>query len=497
MTELQELLRLQNGSDVRGVAMETEGGPPVTLGLDVARRIAGGFARWLAGRAERRPLRIGLGHDPRLSAQALKAAVAGGLAVAGAEVLDCGLASTPAMFMGCIYPQCDFDGAVMITGSHLPANRNGLKFFTKDGGVEAADITEMLAMEALVAAEAGPAPQPCALMEHYAADLRQRIRDEANNGTHPLTGLHVVLDAGNGAGGFFASDVLEPLGARCEGLFLEPDGSFPNHVPNPENPEAMQALTKAVKDGGADLGLIFDTDVDRMAAVLPGGVPATRNATIALMGAIAARRWPGATVVTDSPTSDLLTEFLEGRLGLLHHRFKRGYRNVINEAKRLCALGTQAPLAIETSGHGALADNYFLDDGAHMAALLVAAAARAKKEDGTLAGLLEGYHAPVAEAERRVTIEGAGFAEYGGQVLEGFAARATLRGLHLAHSYEGVRINVPGKGWLLLRLSLHDPVLPLNAEGKSEETLREMLDLAAALLDGFERLDCAALKAKD
>ena len=186
---------------------------------------------------------------------------------------------------------------------------------------------------------------------------------ESNEQDLPLSGVHFVVDGSNGAGGFFATQVLEPLGADISGsIFLEPDGTFPNHVPNPEDEKAMECIRKATLEHQADLGIIFDTDVDRAATVFPNGKEINRNALIALMGAIVAKTNPGSTVVTDSVTSDQLKDFLENRLGLKHHRFKRGYRNVINESVRLNREGIESCLAIETSGHGALSENYFLDE---------------------------------------------------------------------------------------------------------------------------------------
>ena len=106
--------------------------------------------------------------------------------------------------------------------------------------------------------------------------------------------MHIVVDAGNGAGGFFAGKVLAELGADTSGsLYLEPDGSFPNHIPNPENQAAMDAIKGAVLASRADLGIIFDTDVDRMSAVLPDGQQISRNALIAMMAAILAPDYPG------------------------------------------------------------------------------------------------------------------------------------------------------------------------------------------------------------
>ena len=194
-------------------------------------------------------------------------------------------------------------------------------------------------------------------MTQYAARLRRLICEgvQAEDYNRPLAGFRIVVDAGNGAGGFYARDVLEPLGADVSGSqFLEPDGRFPNHIPNPENPEAMASVCAATLKAGADLGVIFDTDVDRAGCVGADGREINRNRLIALAAAIVLEDAPGGTIVTDSVTSSGLKTFLEQTLGGVHCRFKRGYKNVINEAQRLCAAGVCAPLAIETSGHAAL-----------------------------------------------------------------------------------------------------------------------------------------------
>jgi phosphomannomutase len=134
-------------------------------------------------------------------------------------------------------------------------------------------------------------------MNLYCADLRNKIetRLNAQNESAALSGLHIVVDDGNGSGGFFASEVLSKLGADTSGsLFLEPDGCFPNHQPNPENKEAMKAVSRATAQCGADLGLIFDTDVDRMSAVLPDGRAINRDKIIAMISAVLRRIAPAA-----------------------------------------------------------------------------------------------------------------------------------------------------------------------------------------------------------
>ena len=247
---------LKSGTDIRGVASEG-GGAPVNLTDEVVERIAGGFLIWCKKHLEKPAagLKIAVGHDSRISADRISAALCRAFTPCGVQVLDCGLASTPSMFMATLELPCDC--AVQITASHHPFFRNGLKFFTPAGGLDSPDISEILAY-----AEAGEAPSPAAggsvtptdYMTRYAANLREMIKDgvAAPDRDHPLQGFKIVVDAGNGAGGFYATEVLEPLGADITGSqFLEPDGRFPNHIPNPENEEAMQSVCAATVRAGA------------------------------------------------------------------------------------------------------------------------------------------------------------------------------------------------------------------------------------------------------
>lgn len=499
---MTEYAKLQNGSDIRGVALPLAAQEPVNLTEEAVEQIARAFAVWLAQRTGRpaAELTIAVGRDSRLSGPSLQRAVLTGLTAMGATAADCGMASTPAMFMATVLPGCGFDGAVMITASHLPQNRNGLKFFTAAGGLESAEIRELLrrAEEGPQAARLRGRLTAFDILTPYTELLRQRIIAETGGGERPLTGLKIAVDAGNGAGGFFATRVLAPLGADISAsVFLEPDGSFPNHIPNPENREAMESLRRAVLAGGCDLGLIFDTDVDRAGAMEADGTPLDRNRLIALAAAIAAEQAPGSTIVTDSVTSDQLTEFIEKKLGCRHHRFKRGYKNVINEAIRLNEAGETCLLAMETSGHGALKENYFLDDGAYLATKIVIRYAQLRRQGRTLADLLEGMREPLEARELRFRLLPEDGKAAGAAVLEALARYAAGQpGWSAApENYEGLRYAVPAqKGWFLLRMSLHDPLMPLNIESDCPGGVDEILRELTPFLRGQAALDTAALE---
>ena len=491
--------KLQNGSDIRGVALEGIEGQHVNLTEQVCRDIGRGFALWLMNKTGKKDLRVAVGRDSRLSGETLCSWICEAMVQQGLQVTNFGMASTPAMFMSTVTPGFLFDGSVMITASHLPFNRNGFKFFTAQGGLESADIKQILAFAESDAQTAlAPGSICCAeFMDTYAKILADKIR-AATGDEKPLEGFRIVVDAGNGAGGFYVDKVLKPLGANTDGSrYLDPDGSFPNHIPNPENKEAMESIMDAVRDTKADLGIIFDTDVDRAGAVLSDGSELNRNRIIAMLAAILLREHPGTTIVTDSITSTGLGKFIESKGGI-HHRIKRGYRNVINESVRLNAAGQDSQLAIETSGHGALKENYFLDDGAYLVTKLLIELARGKKMGYTLESLIADLEEPAESMEFRMNILLEDFKPYGQKVIDELTAYAQSQtGWSLAPSnYEGVRVNldeVNGNGWFLLRLSLHDPLLPLNIESNSVGGCKVIASALAQFLADYDKLGTSSV----
>ena len=491
--------KLQNGSDIRGVALEGIEGQHVNLTEEVCRNIGRGFALWLKNKAGKDQLRVAVGRDSRLSGPALCTWICEAMVEQGLQVTNFGMASTPAMFMSTVTEGYTFDGSVMITASHLPFNRNGFKFFTAEGGLEKADIKAILeyaAGDETTGLSAGTLADG-SFMDAYAKILADKIR-AATGEDKPLAGFKVVVDAGNGAGGFYASKVLEPLGADTTGSrYLDPDGSFPNHIPNPEDKDAMASIMEAVAETKADLGIIFDTDVDRAGAVLSDGSELNRNRIIAMLSAILLREHPGTTIVTDSITSTGLAKFIEEKGGI-HHRFKRGYRNVINESIRLNNLGQDSQLAIETSGHGAFKENYFLDDGAYIVTKLLIELARGKAEGYTLESMIASLEEPAESVEFRMNIQLEDFKAYGQQVIDDLNAYAANQaGWSLAPSnYEGVRVNLDaehGNGWFLLRLSLHDPLLPLNIESNDVGGAKKIAQELASFIAGYDKLEASKL----
>ncbi len=488
-------MQLQNGSDIRGIAIDGVKNEEVNLTPEIAGRIGAAFGEILSEKLGKK-VTIALGRDSRISGEMLLSAVAMGIQASGNKVLDFGLASTPAMFMAIKDETLTVDGSVMITASHLPFNRNGMKFFMDSGGADKGFVKEILMKaESMNSIQLELPMKPIQRIEYlkrYAAGLRKVIQD-ATGEKMPLMGTKIIVDAGNGAGGFFAREFLDRLGADTEGsLFLQPNGMFPNHVPNPEDKEALKAIQDKVLSTGADLGIIFDTDVDRAALIDSDGKAINRNRLIALISTVILKEHPRTHIVTDSVTSVGLGEFIDKRGGF-HHRFKRGYKNVIDEGLKLNNMGKPCWLAIETSGHGALKENFFLDDGAYLVVKLLTEFATMKKKGKKLTDLINDLVEPVSEEETRIRIEDPQFSEYGQKVLDDLRQFVESKSEWYLEepNHEGVRVNClygERRGWFLVRMSLHDPVLPINFEADFAEGCQRMKRELMAYLSRYEKL---------
>ena len=499
---MDNLLYLKSGTDIRGTAIEKEG-KDIDLTDTRLSTITASYVNFLKFKLGKDNLKITVGYDSRVSSERISRVVTRTLADLGVKVYDCGLSSTPSMFMSII--NFAVDSAVMITASHLPMEMNGLKFFTRQGGFSGNDIKEILSYAEKNEYQLKSETQKVEKLDNmkkYCKDLCDMIKEGVNatNYDRPLENLKIVVDAGNGVGAFYAEKVLAVLGADISGsCYLEPDGRFPNHIPNPENKQAMQSICDAVKKANADLGVIFDTDCDRAACVDKNAQEINRNKLVALAAYIALKDNKGGIIVTDSVTSDGLAEFIEKDLGGVHHRFKRGYKNVIDEAIRLeNEENKSAPLAIETSGHAAFKENYYLDDGAYLITKIIIEAAKLNKEGKQIEDIISSLKTPVEEKEIRFTIKLDDFREYGLSVINDFKALCEkTEGITVSPvNYEGVRVNfneASGDGWQLLRMSVHEPLLVLNCESNKDGGVNKMLTFFKAFIEKYDKLDLSKL----
>lgn len=497
---MKNLFKLQNGTDIRGVSYKDENSDlGITLSEKEVKVISHGFALWLKKKYNTNDITISIGRDSRVTGQKFIDTSRETLINAGVNVIQCDLATTPAMFMSTIMDGYKTSGAIMFTASHMPYIYNGMKMFTSDGCLEKNDIKDILNLcqsdlENINSNKGNLIKKE--LLEDYSKLLSNIIKKGVNSSTNydkPLEGMKIIVDAGNGSGGFYAEKVLKNLGADVEGSqFLDPDGMFPNHIPNPENKEAMDSISKATVNSNADLGIIFDTDVDRAAIVDSKGMEINKNSLIALISNIVLRENPGSTIVTDSVTSIGLNEYISEHGGV-HHRFKRGYKNVINEAIRLNNEGISAPLAIETSGHAALKENYFLDDGAYLVSKIIINAAKMHKNNDNISNLISTLKQPKDSVEHRYKIEVDDFKSYGQEVIDSLVdyAKNIETWEMVSPNFEGVRFNCNGsdeKGWFLLRMSLHEPLLVLNIESDIDDGCSNLLEKICNHILKFEYL---------
>jgi len=197
-------------------------------------------------------------------------------------------------------------------------------------------------------------------------------------------------------------------------------------------------------------------------------------------------------IVTDSITSTGLRRFIEEQGGR-QRRFKRGYKNVINEAKRLNATGEPCHLAIETSGHAACKENYFLDDGAYLIAKILIKMAMLRQDNKEIQSVIETLQFPYESDEIRIPILDKDFRAGGAAVLEDLEKQVEkVKGWSLvAENYDGIRVSTDessGNGWFMLRISLHEPLLVLNIESDVEGGIKNMLDILLPILKGYNVL---------
>lgn len=493
---------LQNGSDIRGIAIATDE-LAVNLTPEAITNIVRGLVHWLCQDEQLKKiyqtgkLTIGIGRDSRLSGPSLVETFVAEAVRIGVQVIDFGLATTPALFMSTQYEEFACHAGVMVTASHLPYYFNGIKIFSQKGGAEHEDIAFILDNDQDIADQEKGSVQTADLLTPYAADLVEKIR-QANQGRKtPLEGLHIIVDAGNGAGGFFAEKVLQALGADTTGSqFLDPDGTFPNHIPNPDNKEAMASIQAAVLKHQADLGIIFDTDVDRAALVTKSGEILNRNNLIAILAQIILQEHPGTSIVTNSPTSEHLKRFIE-ELGGKQIRYISGYRNVINKAIETNQAGIDCQLAIETSGHAAFKENYFLDDGTYVAAKILMLLPYLQAEKRSLDDLIAQLKQPVETQEVRFKLEAEDYRTLGEQVIADLQLQ-TIEGFQFnPENEEGVRFDVTapyGEGWFLLRMSLHEPLLVLQVENDQLGYVLPILKRLSQFLAAYPQVNQARMK---
>jgi phosphomannomutase / phosphoglucomutase len=433
--------------DIRGVVGRD-------LDEDVAERIGRGFATLLRrSRDGAEGLRVALGRDNRLTSDALAHAAARGITAAGVDVIDVGTVPTPVQSFAAAY--LETDGGMQITGSHNPPEYNGFKMTIGGGSLYGGRIQEILhAIQEADFEEGRGSVTRQELIPTYIRDVAGRFSVERP--------MKVVVDCGNGSGSLVAVELLRAVSDRLEviPLFCESDGTFPNHHPDPVVDANLADLIEAVRTTGADLGIAFDGDADRIGGVDDRG-DIVRGDTLLLLFALdlIERRGPGQPVVFDVKCSQALPEVLE-RAGGRPIMSRTGHSLIKKRMKEEGAL-----LSGELSGHIMFGDDYYgFDDALYGAALLVSIVSRF---DRPLSERLAEFPQFVSTAEIRYrSTEEEKFAVVADAVRHFSAEREVI-------DVDGARV-LFGDGWGLIRASNTEPVLVARYEARSAERLEQI-----------------------
>jgi len=440
--------------DIRGIA-DTEFRDPDVVDLG---RAIGTYLGRQTGR------KLALGRDTRFSSERLAKALSRGLLASGCDVTDIGVAPTPLLYYSVFHLKAT--GAVMITGSHNPPEYNGFKVVSGTTTIHGSQIQQLRRMIEAEDYSSGAgtlarADVAAAYAEEISAQFRWARR------------IKVAVDAGNGAAGPLMHRLLERLNCEAIELFFEMDGSFPNHHPDPTVPENLKDLTAAVISGGAELGVAFDGDGDRIGAIDEKGNVLWGDQLLLIFGREILTRKPGATFIGEVKCSQVMYDELK-RLGGNPIMYRTGHSLIKAKMKEV-----HAELAGEMSGHLFFADRYYgYDDALYAACRLMEIVANSGRP---LSAQLEGVPAVVTTPEIRVDCPDEVKFEVVRRVAEYFRSRYEVVDI------DGVRVLFP-HGWGLVRASNTQPVLVLRFEATTPELVadyrREVEEVLARAVKG-------------
>ena len=395
---------------------------------------------------------IAVGQDNRASSDGLKAAFVAGSRAAGLDVVDIGLTPTPLLYFATAHWR--LDGGANITGSHNPVEYNGVKMVHPG----AAPLTEEEIQSLRTMIEGGDFEAGRGTLTTRSP--RAEYLDTVARLVRPARPLKVVVDAGNGVAGPWAPDVLRRLGCEVLELYCESDGTFPNHLPDPEDAENVRDLQARVLDVGADLGLAYDGDADRVGVIDERGRRHEADVILALLARDLLARHPGAKVVFDVKCSQALVDDIVQHGGV-PVMWKTGHSHLKRKMREDGIL-----LGGEVSGHMFFAEGYYgVDDGILASAKIVEIAARTAAPVSTLFDSVPHrcatpeLKAPCPDAEKFRIID---------------ELVSELRGRYETIDIDGARVLFPGGGWGLVRASNTNPYLTLRFEAHTEGEVAEM-----------------------
>ena len=403
---------------------------------DIAYRIGRALVTFLKAK------KVVVGRDMRSSSEPLFKALAQGITDQGADVIDIGVCSTPVSYFGCVFLEAD--ASVMITASHNPAEYNGFKL-TREMAIPVSGDTGIKEIEALAAKEFEDAEKGSISSKNITDEYAKHVLSFGSG----IKGLKIVIDAGNGMGGFEATEVLSRLPCTIVPLYLELDGSFPNHEANPLKPETLADLQKEVIASGADLGIAFDGDADRAFFIDDKGNIISSDFTLALIAREILKKEKGL-VLYDIRSSWIAREVIEENQGT-SKMCRVGHAFIKEQMRKEGAI-----FAGELAGHYYFKDNFFTDSAVIAAVIMLSIASKSRLS--SLVEPLRKYYKS-DEINFEVKDKEAKMDELSRHYKDGSISLL-----------DGIRIDFDD-WWFNVRPSNTEPLLRLNLEARTKELL--------------------------
>jgi phosphomannomutase len=436
--------------DVRGIV-------PSTLTEEVAEALGRAFGTTAKAEGEHT---VAVGRDGRLSGPALSAALVRGLVASGVDVIDVGVVTTPMLYFAAS-TLCS--SGIQVTGSHNPKDYNGFKMVLAGRAIHGEEIQSLRRMME---------------QEHWSShagtgkvrnvNIVAPYRDRIVGDIKLARPMKIVVDSGNGVAGASAPAIYRALGCEVVELFSEVDGNFPNHHPDPSKPENLKDLIQALRDTGAELGLAFDGDGDRLGIVTREGNNIYPDRQIMLFARDVLQRVPGGTILFDVKCTQRLAPAIR-EAGGTPLMFKTGHSLIKAKMKEI-----GSPLGGEMSGHIFFKERWFgFDDGTYAGARLLEILSREKDSSAVLDALPTSFSTPelnvkCAEGEPH-------------RIVAELMAKANFAAPAEVSTIDGVRVDWPD-GFGLIRASNTTPVLVLRFEGQTQEALHRIEGEMLALL---------------
>ncbi len=446
--------------DIRGVT-------PITINEDVAFALGKAFGASALAEGEKA---VAVGRDGRLSGPGLAAALVRGLAASGVNVMDVGMVTTPMLYFAA-NTLCT--SGIQVTGSHNPKDYNGFKMVLAGRAIYGDEIqalhhamvNDSLVAQLTASVSADKTVESGTITNHNVeAAYLARIVDDVKL-ARPMK---IAIDSGNGIAGASAPAIFRALGCEVVELFSEVDGNFPNHHPDPSKPENLRDLIAALRSSGAELGLAFDGDGDRLGIVTKDGQNIYPDRQMMLFARDVLSRVPGGTILFDVKCSQRLAPAIADAGGV-PLMYKTGHSLIKAKMKEV-----NAPLGGEMSGHIFFKERWYgFDDGTYAGARLLEIVSRSADASAVLNALPTSFSTPELnvlcnEGEPHTVVQ---------ELLKvvNFAAPAVVS------SIDGVRVDWPD-GFGLIRASNTTPVLVLRFEGHTEAALKRIEADMLALL---------------